>query len=176
MSVPSLLMRVFFACFLAFSVLVESDPALAADDGWTGFWRLEQKYEPNNPVFVLWISSSGRLHLFDNLWKDLQLASGSGSEGDSLELSQYFRGGQIVWSGQRDGDSLKGDWEFLHIQYRSKGAFSGTRDSRVSLEDWHPLKASNASTTPEGVLNLTRMLEEKAVSENHKEVLGGTEI
>ena len=158
-------MRVFFACFLAFSVLVGSDPALAADDGWTGFWRLEQKYEPNNPVFVLWISSCGRLHLFDSEWKDLQLASGSGSEGDSLKLSQYFRGGQIVWSGQRDGDSLKGDWEFLHIQYQIKGAFSATRDSRVSLKDWHPLKAANASTTPEGVLNLTRILEEKAGDE-----------
>ena len=158
-------MRVFFACFLAFSVLVESDSALAADDGWTGFWRLEQNYEPNNPVFVLWISSSGRPHLFDNQWKDLQLAALSGSEGDSLKLSQYFRGGQLVWSGRRDGDSLKGDWKFLHIQFQSKGVFSGTRDSRVSLKDWHPLKAANASATAEGVLNLTRILEEKAGDE-----------
>ena len=62
--------------------------------------------------FYLWISSSGRLRLFDRGWKNLQLASESGLEGESLKLSQYFKGGQIIWSGQREGDSLKGEWNF----------------------------------------------------------------
>ena len=159
------LMRVVLACFLAFSVLVQSDQALAADDQWAGFWRLEQRSEFNNPVFFLWISSSGRLVLFDDEWKDLHLASESGSQGDDLKLSQYFRGGQIVWSGRRDGDSLEGDWEFLHFQYHTKGSFSGTRRSRVELTDWDPLEASHASTTEDRVLNLTARLHEKAGDE-----------
>ncbi len=159
------MMRVFFAFFLAFSVLVPSDAAVAADEAWTGFWRLEQKSEKNSPIFVLWIPSTGRPHLFDHEWNDVQLASGSGWEGDSLEISQYFKGGQIVWSGRRDGDALEGEWKFLHIQYSSKGSFSGTRESPVALSDWNPLEAVNASTSEHGVLNLTAILHEAAGDE-----------
>ena len=51
------------------------------------------------------------------------------------------------------------------MQYQAKGTFSGTRNSRISLKDWHPLKAANTFTTADGVLNLTRFLEEKAGDE-----------
>ncbi len=159
------MMRVFFAFFLAFSVLVPSDAAVAADEAWTGLWKLEQKSEKNSPIFVLWIPSSGRPHLFDHEWNDVHLASGSGWEGDSLEISQYFKGGQIVWSGRRDGNALEGEWKFLHIQYSSKGSFSGTRESPVALSDWNPLQAANASTSEHGVLNLTAILHEAAGDE-----------
>ena len=161
-------MRLFLSCILAFSMLAQSEPGFAADDGWTGFWRLEQKPEQKvhkDAFFYLWISSSGRLRLFDSAWKNLQLASESGLEGESLKLSQYFKGGQIIWSGQREGESLKGEWEFLHVQYRVQGSFSATRASGVSLKDWNPLRAARATTTADGILNLTSILDEKAVDE-----------
>ena len=77
-------------------MLAQSQPGFAADDGWAGFWRLEQKSEQDNSVFVLWVSSSGRLHLYDSEWKDLRLASDSGLEGETLMLSQFFGGEDTI--------------------------------------------------------------------------------
>ncbi len=47
-----------------------------------------------------------------------------------------------------------------------EGSFSGTRSSSAALEAWNPLEAANASTSADGILNLTGMLQEKSGDED----------
>ena len=155
--------RAFVICSLTLAATLAFGLSFVPDP-WSGFWRIEQISTEKTTVYHLWVSNGGRLHLYDDAWKSLSLTPSSEAQGEALKLSQYFKGGQIVWAGQLDGESVKGDWEFLHPQYRVKGDFSGTRFSRVRLPAWSPLKAAHANTSPEKVLNLARLLTEQSTS------------
>ena len=163
--------RAFFILFLLFVSTLDFGFGSSTNE-WTGFWRLKQSspLKQVETLYYLWISAEGRLHLYNDAWIEERLRSvDSKIDGETLILSQFFRGGQLVWSGKREGESLKGKWEFRHIQVPLEDKFSGTRISLVSRKDWHPLKAANAKSSAEGILNLDQIVEDHMADEEHSE-------
>jgi hypothetical protein len=134
----------------------------AANDSWTGLWKLQREDQPERLVFLVVSDTSGKLSIryFDRFWGEekvfLQPSAPDHLVFDTVQTSRAAR----FDLARNSAGKVSGIWTLRHPQFQDTKPFSAVR--ALSLNQWQPFEGLKILEKPKGVIDLNAFLLEKA--------------
>jgi hypothetical protein len=139
---------------------------------WLGLWRVEQRSSSGGAVIHhLQISSLGappKIKIYNSAWEE-QATSDVTIRNDSLLFNWAVSGRPIAASVALRKGRLTGNWELVHPQYPMGGALDGQKV--MSQPDWNPSSGFLEHQSPDGLIDFSRYLLEKAPLQSYEQFL-----
>jgi len=138
----------------------------AANDSWTGLWKLEMEGQPEQLAFLVVSDTSGQLSIryFDNAWGEKKVFLKPGANGHLVfDTPHDALAARFDLSPVSPGKA-SGIWTLRHPQFPEKKSFSAVRV--MSVNQWNPFEGLKSLEKPNGLIDFNAFLLEKAPVKN----------